>query len=64
VNECGQVVRTRAPLNAKNWQEAFTSASDGMWKEVLANLQRDILFCLYMHIRHCTNWLRHILGQI
>ncbi|KAL2922790.1 Reticulocyte-binding protein 2-like protein a [Bienertia sinuspersici] len=34
VNECGRVVRTRAPLNVKNWKEAFTVAGDAMWKEI------------------------------
>ncbi|KAL2902659.1 Transport and Golgi organization protein 1 [Bienertia sinuspersici] len=34
VNECGRVVRTRAPLNVKNWKEAFTIAGDAIWKEI------------------------------
>ncbi|KAJ8420580.1 hypothetical protein Cgig2_010961 [Carnegiea gigantea] len=34
VNECGRIVRTRAPLDVKNWQEAFARAGDGMWKEI------------------------------
>lgn len=34
VNECGRIVRTRAPLNVKNWQEAFSVAGDSMWKEI------------------------------
>ncbi|KAL2925626.1 Glutamate--tRNA ligase 2 [Bienertia sinuspersici] len=34
VNECGRVVRTRAPLNVKNWKEAFTISGDAMWKEI------------------------------
>ncbi|KAL2905308.1 ATP synthase subunit b [Bienertia sinuspersici] len=34
VNECGRVVRIRAPLNVKNWKEAFTVAGDAMWKEI------------------------------
>ncbi|KAJ8421587.1 hypothetical protein Cgig2_017485 [Carnegiea gigantea] len=34
VNECGRVVRTRAPLDVKNWQEAFARAGDGVWKEI------------------------------
>lgn len=34
VNECGRVVRTRAPLNVNNWQEAFSKAGDSMWKEI------------------------------
>ncbi|KAL2928349.1 Kinesin-like protein KIN-14I [Bienertia sinuspersici] len=28
----GRVVRTRAPLNVKNWKEAFTISGDAMWK--------------------------------
>ncbi|XP_021774161.1 uncharacterized protein LOC110738103 [Chenopodium quinoa] len=34
VNECGRVVRTRAPLNVKNWKEAFAKAGDAMWREI------------------------------
>ena len=34
VNECGRVVRTRAPLNVKSWKEAFGLAGDVMWKEI------------------------------
>ncbi|KAL2906684.1 Reticulocyte-binding protein 2-like protein a [Bienertia sinuspersici] len=34
VNECGRVVRTRAPLNVKNWKEALTIYGDAMWKEI------------------------------
>ncbi|KAL2924035.1 Two-pore potassium channel 3 [Bienertia sinuspersici] len=34
VNECGRVVRTRTPLNVKNWKEAFTISGDVMWKEI------------------------------
>lgn len=34
VNECGCVVRTKAPLNVKNWQEALSVAGDSMWKEI------------------------------
>ncbi|KAL2894696.1 Reticulocyte-binding protein 2-like protein a [Bienertia sinuspersici] len=34
VNECGRVMRTRAPLNVKNLKEAFTVAGDAMWKEI------------------------------
>ncbi|KAJ8429041.1 hypothetical protein Cgig2_034070 [Carnegiea gigantea] len=34
VNECCRVVRTGAPLNVKNWQEAFARDGDGMWKEM------------------------------
>ena len=37
VNECGRVVRTKAPLNVKNWQEALTIAGDSMWKEIQVN---------------------------
>ncbi|KAL2896518.1 Reticulocyte-binding protein 2-like protein a, partial [Bienertia sinuspersici] len=33
VNECGRVVRTRAPLNVKNWKEAFTIAGKFEIKE-------------------------------
>lgn len=43
VNECGRVVRTRAPLNVDNWQQAFSAAGDGMLKEI----QVKILFKLY-----------------
>ncbi|KAL2923804.1 NAD-dependent protein deacetylase SIR2rp1 [Bienertia sinuspersici] len=39
VNECGRVVRTRAPLNVKNWKEAFTIAGDSIWKEMRVNLR-------------------------
>ncbi|KAK7266608.1 hypothetical protein RIF29_19257 [Crotalaria pallida] len=34
VNECGRVVRTKAPLNVRNRQEAFSTADDIMWKEI------------------------------
>ncbi|KAL2899636.1 putative plant SNARE 12 [Bienertia sinuspersici] len=34
VNECGRVVITRAPLNVKNWKEAFIITGDAMWKEI------------------------------
>ncbi|KAL2933817.1 Ribosomal RNA small subunit methyltransferase C [Bienertia sinuspersici] len=34
VKECGRVVRTRPPLNVKNWKEAFTISGDAMWKEI------------------------------
>uniref|UniRef100_A0A803MRD3 DUF4218 domain-containing protein n=1 Tax=Chenopodium quinoa TaxID=63459 RepID=A0A803MRD3_CHEQI len=34
VNECGCVVRTRAPLNVKSWKEAFGLAGDMMWKKI------------------------------
>lgn len=38
VNECGRIVRTRAPLNIKNWKEAFSTAGDVMWKEIEVSL--------------------------
>ena len=34
VNECGRVVRTRAPLNVETFREAFTQAGEVMWKEI------------------------------
>ena len=34
VNECGRIVRKRAPLNVKGWKEAFETAGDSMWKEI------------------------------
>ncbi|KAL2899136.1 Glutamate receptor ionotropic NMDA 2D [Bienertia sinuspersici] len=39
LNECGRIVRTRAPLNVKNWQEAFSVAGDSMWKETQDKFQ-------------------------
>ena len=34
VNECGRVVRTRAPLNVETWREAFAQEGAAMWKEI------------------------------
>ncbi|KAL2896873.1 Synergin gamma [Bienertia sinuspersici] len=34
VNECGRIVRTRASLNVKNWQETFSIVGDSMWNEI------------------------------
>lgn len=34
VNECGRVVRTKAPLNVNTWKEAFAKAGDSMWREI------------------------------
>ena len=34
VNECGRVVRTKAPLNVKSWKEAFEAAGESMLKEI------------------------------
>uniref|UniRef100_A0A803N006 Uncharacterized protein n=1 Tax=Chenopodium quinoa TaxID=63459 RepID=A0A803N006_CHEQI len=41
VNECGRVVRTRAPLNVKNWKEAFAKAGDAMWREIQKVSERN-----------------------
>lgn len=40
VNECGRVVRTRAPLDVKDWAEAFAIVGDSMWKEIQVMCQR------------------------
>lgn len=45
VNECGRVVRTRAPLDVKNWQEAFARAGDRMWKEILDKFEIEAGSC-------------------
>ena len=34
VNECGRVVRTRAPLDVETWREAFAKEGTTMWKEI------------------------------
>ncbi|KAL2898371.1 Riboflavin kinase [Bienertia sinuspersici] len=47
VNECGRIVRTRAPLNVKNWQEAFSVAGDSMWKEIRSRLWKCRLHYYY-----------------
>ncbi|KAL2901263.1 Enolase [Bienertia sinuspersici] len=39
VNECYRIVRTRAPLNVKNWQEAYSIAGDSMFKEIQDKFQ-------------------------
>ncbi|KAL2897762.1 Isocitrate dehydrogenase kinase/phosphatase [Bienertia sinuspersici] len=44
-NECGRVVRTRAPLNIKNWKEAFTIFGDTMWKEIEVVLYEVTSLC-------------------
>ncbi|XP_057252187.1 uncharacterized protein LOC104905114 [Beta vulgaris subsp. vulgaris] len=39
VNECGRVVRTKAPLNVNTWKEAFAKAGDSMWREIQNKLE-------------------------
>ncbi|KAL2922686.1 Angiopoietin-1 receptor [Bienertia sinuspersici] len=41
VNESGCIVRTRAPFNVKNWQEAFSVVGDSMWKEIQIVSERN-----------------------
>ncbi|KNA02835.1 hypothetical protein SOVF_214900, partial [Spinacia oleracea] len=39
VNECGRIVRTKAPLHVKSWKEAFSIAGESMWKEIQDKFQ-------------------------
>ena len=44
VNECGRVVRTKAPLNVKSWEESFEAAGDSILKEI------QVMLVIYLFI--------------
>lgn len=69
VNECGRVVRTRAPLNVKNWKEAFAVAGDGMWKKIQVTSLFFLPFSFFLPIKivfflYSPLWIHFKLGKV